>query len=169
MIPNPIHKVLSTLSTHDVRYLLMGGQACVLYGGAQFSRDCDIAILCDQQNLNRLKVALRELQAESIAVPPFEREFLERGHAVHFRCQAADVRGVRLDVMSQMRGVAPFEELWIRRTTLGDAPSARLEIVSLPDLVAAKKTQCDKDWPMIRRLIESHYAEHRNATTDEQV
>jgi hypothetical protein len=118
LIPNPIHKVLSTFQSCRVRALLMGGQACVFYGGAQFSRDCDIAIHCDQQNLDRLKVALRELHAESIAVPPFEQGFLERGHAVHFRCQAADVRGVWLDVMSQMRGVAPFEELWIREQLL---------------------------------------------------
>ena len=44
MIPNPIHKVLSTLSSHEVRHLLMGGQACVFYGAAEFSRDCDIVI-----------------------------------------------------------------------------------------------------------------------------
>ena len=44
MIPNPILKVLSTLTTHRVRHLLMGGQACVLYGAAQFSRDTVDAI-----------------------------------------------------------------------------------------------------------------------------
>jgi len=33
LIPKPIHKVLSTFSENRVRYLLMGGQACVLYGG----------------------------------------------------------------------------------------------------------------------------------------
>ena len=42
MIPNPILKVLSTLSCHMVRHLLIGGQACVLYGAAEFSRDCDL-------------------------------------------------------------------------------------------------------------------------------
>ena len=52
---------------------------------------------------------------------------------------------------------------------IGDAPDARLEIVSLPDLVAAKKTQRDKDWPMIRRLIEANLAEHRDKPTEEQV
>ncbi|HEY4235280.1 MAG TPA: hypothetical protein VGM76_17750 [Lacipirellulaceae bacterium] len=169
MIPNPIHKVLSTLSTHEVRYLLMGGQACVLYGGAQFSRDCDIVIVCDEQNLERLKNALGKLQAEQIAVPPFAREYLERGHAVHFRCHAAEASEIRLDVMARLRGVAPFEELWSRRTTLEDAPGARLEIVSLPDLVAAKKTQRDKDWPMIRRLIEAHYSEHRDNAGEEEL
>ena len=44
MIPNPILKVLSTLTIRRVQFLLMGGQACVLYGAAQFSRDTDIVI-----------------------------------------------------------------------------------------------------------------------------
>jgi len=33
--------------------------------------------------------------------------------------------------------------------------------LSLPDLVQAKKTQRDKDWPMIRRLVEAHYFQSR--------
>ena len=41
----------------------MGGQACVLYGGAEFSRDTDLAILCDEPNLKRLKGALEEGEA----------------------------------------------------------------------------------------------------------
>ena len=41
MIPNPILKVLSTLTSHEVQYLPLGGQACVLYGAAEFSRDTD--------------------------------------------------------------------------------------------------------------------------------
>jgi hypothetical protein len=169
LIPNPIHKVLSTLSSHQVQYLLMGGQACVLYGAAEFSRDCDIAILCEPANLNRLQQALNELQARPIAVPPFEAEYLLRGHAVHFRCYAPDVEGMRLDVMSIMRGVAPMDELWARRTTLEVESGLLIELMSLPDLVAAKTTQRDKDWPMIRRLVEANYAQHRDAPTDEQI
>ena len=49
----------------------MGGQACVFYGAAEFSRDTDFAILADAANLARLRKALAELQAEPIAVPPF--------------------------------------------------------------------------------------------------
>lgn len=72
MIRSPIHKVLSTLCTHRVRYLLMGGQACIFYGAAEFSRDCDIALLCEPDNLARLQAALDVLEAHCIAVPPFE-------------------------------------------------------------------------------------------------
>ena len=169
MIPNPIHKVLSTLCTHEVRYLLMGGQACVFYGAAEFSRDCDIAIVCDAENMERLQKALRELDAKPIAVPSFTVDNLARGHAVHFRCQAPEVAGMRLDVMAKLRGVAPFEELWSRRTTVEDEGGVRFELMSLPDLVLAKKTQRDKDWPMLRRLVEAHYAEHKDNATDKQV
>jgi len=53
-----------------VRSLLMGGQACVLYGGAEFSRDTDILVVADPANLARLQAAVDELQADVIAVPP---------------------------------------------------------------------------------------------------
>ena len=38
---NPILRVLSLISAHRVRALLMGGQACVFYGAAEFSREAD--------------------------------------------------------------------------------------------------------------------------------
>jgi len=93
---------------------LMGGQACVFYGAAEFSRDTDLAILASSENLARLNKALKDLQAEVI-------------------------------------------------------DNSTIELMSLPDLVQAKKTQRDKDWPMLRRLVEAHYFEHRNAANPEQV
>jgi len=169
LIPNPILKVLSTLSRRRASYLLMGGQACVFYGAAEFSRDTDIAVLSDAESLRRLSLALKELQADCIAVPPFSAEHLRRGHAVHFRCQHPDAQGIRVDVMSLMRGVDPFAELWNRRTTLEDESGTRIEIMSLPDLVRAKKTQRDKDWPMIRRLVEAHFVQHQGNPTPKQI
>lgn len=148
----------------------MGGQACVFYGGAEFSRDTDFAVLTAPENIVRLDRALAELQAERIAVPPYEVALLERGHAVHFRCRHPEAAGLRIDLMARMRGVADFATLWERRTTLEDAATGeRFELLSLPDLVQAKKTQRDKDWPMIRRLIEAHYLAHQNDPTPEQI
>ena len=87
---------------------------------------------------------------------------------MHFRCNRPDVQGLRVDVMTRMRGVDPFPELWERRTTF-EFEEGELEVLSLPDLVSAKKTQLDKDWPMIRRLVDAHYAEHRDEPTSERV
>lgn len=152
----------------------MGGQACIVYGAAEFSRDADLAVLADDENLRRLEKAMDELEAGVIAVPPFEREYLERGHGVHFRCRRADVAGLRVDVMSRMRGVDPFGSLWDRRTTLElkadiDDETLEVDLLALSDLVAAKKTQRDKDWPMIRRLLEANWFTFRDASTEERI
>ena len=147
----------------------MGGQACVFYGAAEFSRDTDFAILADEANLLLLNAAMSELQATVIAVPPLSLEHLHQGHAVHFRCRHPEAAGLRVDVMARMRGVANFEELWERRTTLQGGDGTIYELMSLPDLVQAKKTQRDKDWPMIRRLIEADHAACRGVPTADQV
>jgi len=133
----------------------MGGQACVFYGAAEFSRDLDLLIQADETNLAKLAEAFAELGAEVIAVPPFH---LQRGHAVHLRCRAGPVAGLRIDLMASLRGVAQFEELWARRVTIEVAGEA-VDVLAIEDLVRAKKTQRDKDWPMIRRLMEQRYFE----------
>ena len=89
------------MRAHRVRALLMGGQACVFYGAAEFSRDSDFAILATSANLMRLRRALAELKAAPIAVPPFELKYLRRGHAIHFRCQQPEALRLPVDIMSK--------------------------------------------------------------------
>ncbi len=169
MIPNPILKVLSTMTQHRVRCLLMGGQACVFYGAAEFSKDSDFAILAEPENLHRLRQAMESLQADVIAVPAFDLECLQRGHAVHFRCHHPDCDGLRVDVMAKMRGVDEFDALWQRRTTLLLPEGVECDLLSVSDLVKAKKTQRDKDWPMIRRLLEAHYQQFQSEASPARV
>ena len=147
----------------------MGGQACVFYGAAEFSRDTDILLLAEPENLDRLSQALADLRADCIAVPPFSADYLNRGHAVHFRCRHPEADGMRIDVMSVLRGVDTFEDLWQRRTTVEISPSEQYDLVSLGDLVQAKKTQRDKDWPMIRRLVEAHKVRNGENPTRVQI
>jgi hypothetical protein len=169
LIPNPIRRVLSSIQRNRVRALLMGGQACVLYGGAEFSRDTDLVVPASPANLVRLRRSLADLQADVIAVPPFEPRFLVKGHAIHFRCRHPEAAGMRVDIMTRMRGVDPFPALWRRRTTTTLEDGTRCDLIALPDLVRAKKTQRDRDWPMLRRLLEAHYFTHRERPTPAQL
>jgi hypothetical protein len=155
---SPIPRVLSTFRRHRIKALLMGGQACILYGAAEFTRDIDFAVAIAPENLKRLREALDELEAEPIFFPPLSAAVLRRGHACHFRCGAAGLHGLRIDVMSKMRGVDSFAKLWKRGEEINLEGVGPLKVLSLPDLVKAKKTQRDKDWPMIRRLIEADIA-----------
>ncbi len=147
----------------------MGGQACVLYGAAEFSRDLDLALLPEPDNLDRLEAALAELDVEVIAVPPFSLQHLTEGLAVQFRCMHPEVSGLRIDLMAHMRGVGPFSELWERRTSFSFDDGESIEVLALPDLVMARKTQRDKDWPMIRRLVDVNYLNHQTEQTSQRV
>ena len=95
--------------------LLMGGQACVFYGAAEFSRDLDLLIPVNADNLNRVRAGLADLLADPIAVPvtepPLNPELLARGHAFHFRCHRPDVEGLRIDLMARLRNGSRFDEL----------------------------------------------------------
>jgi len=79
LIPNPIGKVLSIFRKHRVKALLMGGQACILYGAAEFSRDVDVAVLASEKNIHQLRAALLELKAEPVFVPSLGQQVLLRG------------------------------------------------------------------------------------------
>lgn len=143
----------------------MGGQACVFYGGAEFSRDLDLLVPLD--HLAPVEAVLREQAAECIAVPAMRVEYLARGHAIHFRCRTGETAGLRIDLMARLRGMGEFDELWRRRTTI-EVAGETVELLALADLVRAKKTQREKDWPMIRRLLERSYLTGENEAAPEQ-
>ena len=134
---------------HRVRALLMGGQACILYGAAEFSRDIDLAVAADEKNLERLRRALGALKAEPVYVPDLNKAVLERGHACHFRARIDEANGLRIDVMAVLRGCDSFPVLWTRRQRLKLPGIGSVPVLALPDLVLAKKTQRDKDWAML--------------------
>jgi hypothetical protein len=147
----------------------MGGQACVFYGAAQFSKDVDLVLLASEDNYSRFLCAMKELSATRIAVPKFDPTLLARGHAVHFRCQDGDLKGLRIDVMSRLRDLASFEVLWARRTTITDPGGDAFDLIAIEDLVQAKKTQRERDWPMIDALVESHYRSLGKEPTPERI
>jgi len=152
-----------------VQFLLSGGQACILYGGSEFSRVTDIVVLLSDENLDALRQALRELDAEQVFLPPLDPEPLRRGHACHFRCRHPEASGFRLDVMSVLRGCDPFPVLWERRMPVELPAVGEVPVLSLRDLVQSKKTQRDKDWGHLRRLVEVDYLTRRQEAEREDV
>ncbi len=161
MIPTPIQSALATLRRHEVETLLLGGQASILYGGAEFSRDLDLMLAATPASLPNLERALADLDATLIAVPPLRFDLLDRGHAVHFRCRRSDVAGLRLDLMTRPPRLPDVAAVWRRRVEI-DIEGGSVAVVALEDLVQTKKTQRDKDWPIIGALIEADMVRHRD-------
>jgi len=134
---------------------LIGGQACIIYGAAEFSRDSDFVVLSTRENLEHLNKALKALKAKLIYVPPLEMDYLELGHACHFRCGAKDIKGLRVDIIARLRGCEKFDKLWRRKKRVLLKNGSTINIIGLRDLVQSKKTQRDKDWLMLKRLVEN--------------
>lgn len=147
----------------------MGGQACILYGAAEFSRDLDLSISITPENLALLNEALKLLQAEQIFFPNLEANFLDRGHACHFRCNISEAKGLRIDLLAKMRGCADFETLYSRCAIVNIPEIGKITLLSLPDLVQSKKTQREKDWFMIRRLIEADILQFQNKAEENKI
>lgn len=111
-------------------------------------------MLLNPDNLKRLSSALSELRAKQIYVPPLKEEFLSKGHACHFRAEIPEAKGIRIDVLAKMRGCEPFDILWRRRKKINFKGNFTINVIGLSDLVQSKKTQRDKDWLMLKRLME---------------
>ena len=80
-----IANFFQSLDRHRVEYLLISGQATVLYGAATFSEDIDLWINPTEANGNRFLPALHECCARFYKLtPPPTVENLRRGHGFHF-------------------------------------------------------------------------------------
>jgi hypothetical protein len=142
----------------------MGGQACIFYGAAESSRDLDLLILADAINLANLA---RALDTEVIAVPPLEEGAPIKGargpsSLPSRRCRTAN----RFDVFFARR--RRLRRAMSRRTTI-EVAGEPIDLLAMEDLVRAKKTQRDKDWPMIRRLVERSFFGRPTCATQEMV
>jgi hypothetical protein len=116
-----------------------------------------------------LRAALTKLKARRIYVPPLDKKYLDRGHACHFRCYAEGVEGLRVDILAKLRGCDDFSSLWDRRFEVKIPSGPQINVISLRDLVISKKTQRDKDWFMLRRLVDNDIALHSSTSSRHKI
>lgn len=134
-----------------VRYLVIGGQAAILYGAAHFSQDLDLWIDPSDDNVRRFVDALGGMGARVHKLtPPLSRKHLSRGHGFHF---VVPLSGgiVYVDVMGCPPRVDRFAAAR-RRAPILSTPWGALPVVSIPDLVELKKTNRPADYEVITRL-----------------
>ncbi|HKY39854.1 MAG TPA: hypothetical protein VJN18_28150 [Polyangiaceae bacterium] len=148
------------LERSGVRYLLISGQATILYGAATFSEDVDIWLEPTDDNIGRLVLSLRQKQARYYKLTPvLERESLLRGHGFHFVVPAAaGALDLYLDVMGQPPRVGSFSEAILRARRIA-TDHGLIPTVGIKDLVEIKKTQRASDYPIIGRLALAHLAD----------
>ena len=151
-------ELFACLERHGVRYVLIGGLACVLHGSPLPTLDADICPSKEPDNLDRLAHALKELDAR-IRAPdttsgvgfPHDAAFLAGIELLNLTTRAGD-----LDLSFTPAGTTGYVDLaahaipmTIRRVTI---PVASLEDV-IRSKTAANRPKDLRTLPVLRQLL----------------
>ncbi|MCZ6915720.1 MAG: hypothetical protein O7I93_02985 [Gemmatimonadetes bacterium] len=150
--------LFKTLARYGVRYVLIGAIAARLQGFPRLTADADITPAVDQDNLERLATALRELDARvyTETVPeglPFDcsRAMLERGAMWNLVTSAG-----RLDIAFTPTGTGGYEDL-ARNALRFKVYGVELHAASLEDIIrskeAADRPQDRQDVLVMREML----------------
>ena len=131
-------RALATLNRHGVRYVLIGGFAGKLHGSSALTVDVDICYARDDDDLERLVAALRELHATLRGADsnlPFQLDArtLRNGDAFTFVTDAGD-----LDIIGTPAGTGGYEEL-ARSSVRLDLEPVEVDVASIDDLISMKR------------------------------
>ncbi len=143
------------LEQRRVRYLLISGQASVLYGASAFSEDVDLWVDLAGKNWQRALEALEACAARVYKLtPPLQAGYAKRGHGFHFTLPDEESPQMLsyLDVMGVVPRIGSFGESLERARWL-DTDWGRLPVIAPQDLALIKKTQRLADYAVISALV----------------
>lgn len=142
---NRLKDVFRSFQQHEVKYLVIGGIASVLYGVPRATFDLDILIEANPENAQRLLDALLDAGLGTAALTDVNDVL------AHEITIFKDY--VRIDVQTSTPGL-DFQEAWKLRETM-EYQGQPFYIVSLADLIASKRAAGrSKDLEDVRLLEE---------------
>jgi hypothetical protein len=138
--------VLAALERHGVEFLLVGGQAGIVYGAQRPTTDLDLVLRWSPENLNRMGEVLVEFNAgirvegiaEGYPMPHRDGAFLGTMEISTWRSPSGDIDVLRGLPAAKGREIG-FEELATRAQNMVlDGHPVR--VASLPDIIVSKQT-----------------------------
>lgn len=127
LLPEDFKDFLNFLNSNKVKYLLLGGWAVGIYGHPRATKDIDFIVGIDDDNLNRLLMALREFGAPSIDFSNFK----EKGTV--FRMGRPPVQ---IDIINEASGIN-FDESYQKRKVI-NVQGVEISLISKDDLIKNK-------------------------------
>lgn len=153
-----MRRLFGSFERAGLEYLLISGQASVLYGAAMFSEDVDLWIRPTPANARKLLLALADRRARVHRLTPaLTLRNMRAGHGFHFVIPGRPL-DTYLDIMARPPRVGSFGSAQRRarsiRTDWGVLP-----VVHPVDLVEIKKTRRLADFDIITNLVLLYLAE----------
>jgi len=131
-----VSEFLSILERHEVRYLIVGGEAVIYYGHARLTGDIDIFYERTAENVRRLYAALNEFWLNDIPGITSEDELMQKGTIFQF-----GVPPNRIDLINEIEAVG-FEKAWedkVRESLSYKNREVTIYYIGLKELIKNKK------------------------------
>ncbi|HUU96580.1 MAG TPA: hypothetical protein VM487_12640 [Phycisphaerae bacterium] len=133
-----LEQIVELLRAHNVEFIVIGGQAEILLGGARVTFDVDLCYRRTKGNLEVLARALRTLGPTLRGAPadlPFriDAESLALGCNFTFSTPLGD-----LDLLGYLEPLGGYEEL-IKRATNERVGNVDAKVIALDDLIRIKQ------------------------------
>lgn len=131
-----ILELLALLGKHDVRYVIVGGEAVIFYGYSRVTGDIDIFYEYSVENTQKLYSALLEFWGGDIPGIDSSEEFMEQGAIIQFG-QPPN----RIDLLNNIDGIS-FNEAWeakLRNVVVSGDTEVSIYYIGLEALIKNKK------------------------------
>lgn len=131
-----IQEFIELLNQHEVRYVIVGGQAVIYYGHSRLTGDIDFLYDRNEQNVNNLFIALNQFWGGNIPGIENQKGLLEKGIIFQF-----GVPPNRIDLMNDI-GNINFNDIWESREKAyfkKDKKKITLNFISLEFLIKNKR------------------------------
>jgi predicted nucleotidyltransferase len=148
---NDFAAALRDLNEAGIRYVVVGGLAVIRHGAVRATKDVDVAVAMDDDNLARIGELVARWRSTNPDGTPLRSAALRPGGVLALRTRFCFV-----DILSEQLLPAPFDEV-LARSDVKRIDGVRSPICSLEDLVAMKRaTGRGADDLDLERLREAH-------------
>jgi hypothetical protein len=134
-----LNQLLKILLSHKLDFLIIGGFAAVVHGSSHVTKDLDITMLISQENIDKLRLALKDLEPRHRMNPSHKPSFLEEPKTLSGlnNIYLETTAGI-LDIVSLDNSLGSFEDLKGRALTVS-LFGYDCQILSLDDLISIKE------------------------------
>ncbi len=133
-----LRKVAEVLARHGVEFIVIGGQAEILFGSPRITYDVDLCYRRTPANLERLASALRELKPTLRGAPPdlpviLDVRALALGNNYTFETPMG-----KLDLLGYVEPIGGFEDL-LKKAEAYHLGDLSVQVIDLDDLIRIKE------------------------------
>jgi len=132
------------LQEDKVKYLLIGGVAVNLWGIERATKDIDLALAMDKDNILRFVKSVKELgftpkvpvEPEELADPQKRKEWQEEKNMLVFSFQHLENPYILIDIM--VNNPLAFDQMYARKVEI-DSRGIKLPVAAVDDIIKLKE------------------------------